>query len=602
MNYRWLHKSGVLLFAPLILVLLIAVACKGDTGPAGPAGPEGPPGPAGDAGDAGVVPAPTIAKPSPIAVVPAKVTPTGTLNIGFQETGPWGSSVKTTLGTTFIYFVTTAGETLLEADIDNNIVPQVVTDWSVDDGGTIWTLNLHEGVEFHKGWGKMTSEDVVYSMQEAAAEDGIGTFQAVYARIFGGSDAGGVTAVGDYTVRVDTGTPQFDFLPTLYVKAMAVYSKKNYETEGEEVATFQGVGTGPWEFVSESSGEFWKFKAVEDHYRKTPEFAEVVLWEMTEEATRVANFETGQLDTFTMSFDSKPRIDGLPDIRYMSVPNGSTQQIGLIPNQYTGMLEADFEERRPAAFKCLRDDTCPWVSPNPDINSAEWERARKVREALYISVDRQEVVDTLLAGEGSKLVQIFWENQYDELDPDLREWEFNPDRAKQLLIDAGYPDGFDINIMLSVRNIQGEQESCEALADYWEPLGVRGNIIRLPYTTVGPQLAGRTYVGANCHGTGGRAFPAAIMGALIAEDSGWGGGPDHPILTDFLEQIANSTPANHYEIMNDLARFMMDNALGSGYYSVNVLWPLSPRVNSWRADLQAGDLRALGRYEYASHR
>ena len=537
----------------------------------------------------------------PRPVAPAKVAPTGTLNIAFQETGPWGSSVKTTLGTHFIYFVTTAGETLLEANIDNNIIPQIVTDWSVDAGGTIWTLKLAEGVEFHKGWGEMTADDVVFSMQQAAAEDGVGTFQATYARIFG-EDASGASAVDDYTVRVDSGTPQFDFLPTLYVKAMAVYSQDNYQTEGEDVATFQGVGTGPWSFADASAGEFWKFEAVEDHYRKTPEFAEVILWEQPEEATRVANFETGNLDTFTMGFDSKPRIDRVADIRYMSVPNGSTQQIGLIPNQYVGMGDADFEERRPAAYKCLQEDTCPWVSPNPDINSPEWERARKVREALYISVDRQEVVDTLLKGEGSKLVQIFWENQYDELDPDLREWEFNPERAKQLLVEAGYPDGFDIEITLSVRNIQGEQESCEALADYWKPLGVRANINRLPYTTVGPILASRNYVGANCHGTGGRAFPAAIMGALISVDSGWGGGPDHPIFEDYLEQIANSTPANHYEIMNNLARFMMDNALGSGYYSVNVLWPLSANVNSWRDDLQAGDLRALGRYEYASHR
>ena len=537
----------------------------------------------------------------PVAVAPAKVAPTGTLNIGFKETGPWASSVRTTLGTSYIYFVTTAGETLLELDIDLNIVPQIVTDWSVNDAGTIWTLKLQKGVEFHKGWGEMTAEDVVYSMQEAAADGGIGTFQGKFKSLFG-TEGGGVAAVDNYTVTVDSGTPQFDFVPFLYVKAMAVYSKDNYETEGEEVATFQGVGTGPWEFVEASAGEFWKFDAVEDHYRKTPEFAELVLWEMPEEATRVANFETGKLDSFLMSFDSKPRIDRVADIRYMSSPNGSTQGIGLLPNTYVGIGEADFEERRPSAFKCLKEDTCPWMSPNPDINSPEWERARKVREALYISVDRQEVVDTLLGGEGQPMAIKYWENQIKRLDPDLREWEFNPERAKQLLIEAGYPDGFDIEITTSIRNVQAETEACEALADYWKVIGVRSNINRLPYTVVGPSLKGRTFIGANCHGTGGRAFPAAIIGALIDSKSGWGGGIDHPILEDYLVRIAASTPANHYEIMNNLARFLYEEALSSGYYSVNVLWPLSARVDSWREHLQAGDLRALGSYEYASHR
>ena len=86
-------------------------------------------------------------------------------------------------------------------------------------------------------------------------------------------------------------------------------------------------------------------KAVEDHYRKAPEFAELVLWDIPEEATRVANFETGKLDSFLMSFDSKPRLDATPDIRYMAVPNAATAHIGLHPNFYVGMGEPDFAER-----------------------------------------------------------------------------------------------------------------------------------------------------------------------------------------------------------------------------------------------------------------
>ena len=67
------------------------------------------------------------------------------------------------------------------------------------------------------------------------------------------------------------------------------------------------------------------------------------------------------------------------------------------------------------------------------------------------------------------------------------------------------------------------------------------------------------------------------MSVLIGSNSGFGGGPDHPILDDFRDQIAASTPANHYDIMNKLARFMYENALHSAYYSVNVLWPLGPK-------------------------
>ena len=72
--------------------------------------------------------------------------------------------------------------------------------------------------------------------------------------------------------------------------------------------------------------------------------------------------------------------------------------------------------------------------------------------------------------------------------------------------------------------------------------------------------------------------------------------PTIPLTTSWSDA---STPANHYEIMNKLARFMYENALDSAYYSVNVLWPLAPgRLVAGKPE----DLRALGSYEFAKHR
>ena len=81
--------------------------------------------------------------------------------------------------------------------------------------------------------------------------------------------AGGPAKVDDYTFTVDTVTPKFDFLYFLIVPEVnAIISKKNYETDGHEGAQFEGVGTGPWEFVDQSTREFWKFSARENHYRQ----------------------------------------------------------------------------------------------------------------------------------------------------------------------------------------------------------------------------------------------------------------------------------------------------------------------------------------------
>ena len=121
-----------------------------------------------------------------------------------------------------------------------------------------------------------------------------------------------------------------------------------------------------------------------------------------------------------------------------------------------------------------------------------------------ISIDRQEIVDTLLSGEGSPQSLWLWENRQRELDRDLRQWEFNPERARQLLKEAGYEDGFEIEVTASIRGVATEAESCEAVADYWKDIGIRSNINRVPYLSVGPRIQAREYVGLSCHGTGGR--------------------------------------------------------------------------------------------------
>ena len=182
---------------------------------------------------------------------------------------------------------------MLKLNIDKNIVSQLVTEWTLDESGTIWTLKLRDDVEFHKGWGNFTADDIIFTIKEYAAPGGIQGWQAVSKRLFD-ADGGGATKIDDYTLTVNTVEPQFDFLYALILpENIQTISKANFESEGQETATFQGIGTGPWEFVEQSTREFWKFSAVEDHYRKTPEFAELVLWDIPEEATRVANFETG---------------------------------------------------------------------------------------------------------------------------------------------------------------------------------------------------------------------------------------------------------------------------------------------------------------------
>ena len=546
-----------------------------------------------------------------VAAVPAPAPPDamamseaqGTINIGFKELWAFNNSPLSAEANALVYVGNTSSETLLKLNKDVEIIPQTITEWSVDDTSSVWTLKVREGVQFHKDWGELKAEDIVFTMLQSASLDTVNTQQNVMERLFT-QEGGGTRVVDDYTIEVDTVTRQADFLYKLFIpEVLATVSKKMFEELGDEAAGPQGVGTGSWEFVEQRSGEYWKFQAVADHWRQSPEFAELMLRAIPEEATRVANFKTDKLDTFLMAFDSKRDLDELPDIRYMAVANGGSTHIGLHPNHYVGMGESDFEERRPGAFNCLKDNACPWVSPNPDLNSPEWERARKVREAMLIAIDYEEVVDTLLDGEGTPQSLWTWENRIRELNHAYRVRPFDPERAKQLLKEAGYEDGFNIEVTASIRNIAAEEESCEAVAQYWNDIGISTKINRVPASTIIPIVQAREYVGLNCHGTGGKIDPVIILDAMVS-NAGWSAGFDHTYLEDELVPKLGEvkSDAGHWIVMNEIAGFIYGNALDGGFYSVNILWPLSPRVNSWIDSLQHGDPRSLGSYEYATHR
>ena len=540
--------------------------------------------------------------PAPAAPAPADVMQYGTLDVAFQQVVTFGNDYTVRTAPEIGFVGTTSGEPVLKLNGDGEVVPQLITEWSLDDSGSVWTLKLREDVEFHRGWGNMTSDDVIFSMQEISGEDSVSSWAGT-AREYLAVEGGGITKVDDYALSVDLVAPKRGFLDFLIQPAFIVNSKSVFDSLGREAAGPLGIGTGPWQYEEESLHEYWRFSALQDHYRKAPEFAELVFWQIPEENTRLAGFLTGNLDTFLMNFDSKPSLDKVPGIQYMAIPNGTTQHLGLHPNHYVGMGEADFEERRPGAFNCLKDDACPWVSPNSDINSPEWERARKVREAMLISVDRQAIVDSFLDGEGLPQSLWTWENALHRLPPKYREWEFNPDRARQLLAEAGYEDGFDMTVTASTRGVAGEHASCEAVAEYFEDIGIRTQIDRVPQTVIGPKLNARSYVGLNCHGTGGRASPATIMHIIYGSDSGFSAGFDHPIMDDLIDQMNAAVDAEiHWAKLNEIAAFMYDNAMDSGLYSVNLLFPLGPNVVAWTEHINYAESRVLGSYEYAKHR
>ena len=99
---------------------------------------------------------------------------------------------------------------------------------------------------------------------------------------------------------------------------MAVHSVKHYDMVGEDVATHQqSVGTGPWELYDARVGDYRKARAVRDHWRKTPEWEEMIWWEISQASTAIANLLTGKIDAgqFTLESIQTIRNENNPEFK-----------------------------------------------------------------------------------------------------------------------------------------------------------------------------------------------------------------------------------------------------------------------------------------------
>ena len=526
--------------------------------------------------------------------------PVGTLNVGQKELGPFTGHPALT-GNPQIFVLQTApiGESLLTVSSDLMTVPMLAKSWEVSEDGGTWTFRLVEGVQFHKGYGELTAEDVIWGMRQFGAE---GSKHARASNIRGiwNNEDGHAKAIDDYTVEVNTGAPWSEvpineILTSPGGAGTWIISKKQTHELGAEEANGQISATGSWDLVEFRTGEFWKMEAVEDHWRKTPHFAEMYFREIPEESSRIAGFQTGNLDTTVSAFDSLDALVEVEGAELMRLPGGGESALNLYGQYHVGI---GTEDQLPGY-----DPDLPWVSANPDLNSEEWAKAAKVRNALSVTIDRQGIVDTLLRGYGSPAVM--WEfGQYEDtwLPPEMR-WEYNPERARQLLTEAGYPDGFSITLTPSLRGAPVEVEACEAIAAMWADIGVDVNFQKIPYGTLRPTLVGRTYQGATCHAAGIRLEPGQGFTDKLSKlhhQSVWSSGAEHLWLDEKISQHQGEIDsAARRELAIEVTTFMFENALTNiGLYNFDVVWPVGPRIQPWSEGVRYRDLRNINGYEY----
>ena len=264
------------------------------------------------------------AMPEPTAP-PAMAGPTGTLDVGVVDLGANINVLHNQPLSAFRFDNLVTHEHMFATTTDNRIENRLVEDWSSDAAGLVYTLNLREGVQWHRNYGEFTADDFIWSIEDVVADGSPHAASGRMRRIWT-CDGCDLTKVDDYTVQLTRPTPTFEI--TWHSRSprsgsvMAIHSKDHYDDVGEDQANMESVGTGPWRATEFKSGDRRVVEAVPDHWRKTPEFEQMIWHEIQESQTRVANFLIGLLDTgqFTTGDVQTIKEEDLDWVQFMQVP------------------------------------------------------------------------------------------------------------------------------------------------------------------------------------------------------------------------------------------------------------------------------------------
>jgi peptide/nickel transport system substrate-binding protein len=288
--------------------------------------------------------------------------------------------------------------------------------WEHNEDFTVWTFHLKPEAEFHHGWGNVTSADVLHSFELHTSEDsrlsGISALRAAT-----------VTVEDDHTVRFELDSPQPDF-PFLHAGrgALTIYSKAQFDAEGIDGYLARPAGTGPFAYVSREVGQHMTFARVQDHWDGIePGFDELVLRMVGEPATQLAALLTGEADIATLPRELQPQAVGA-GYEVLTSTQGAAQVSLLFGNLFTNPEEAEANAHLP------------------------WQDIR-IREAVNRAIDREQLLAAVYEDRAEPLVVFTMDAPHEGYVPELAErfddvYGYDPERAKELLAEAGYPEAF----------------------------------------------------------------------------------------------------------------------------------------------------------------
>lgn len=398
-------------------------------------------------------------------------------------------------------------EGLVRFDETGALIPGLAEDWEISDDGLTYTFYLRDDVTFHNGK-EFNAEDVVYTYESLS---GLGGEEALSSKF---TNLTAVEAVDDYTVEMTLAEADGAFLQYTRIAVCPV---------GYEEQSSAPVGTGPFVFEKYVPGQMVVLEKNEDYYDESrmPMIDEAQIYIMTDDSAVLTALQSGQLDVGIVYADSADYLTG--DFTVNSSAQNMVQLFALNNS----------------------------VEPFDDV---------RVRQAFEYAIDKDQIINGVFAGYATKLYSNFSPVMSYFYNDELSDvYTYDVDKAKELMTEAGYEDGFDITITVP-SNYQRHVDTAQVIAQQLKAINVNATIEPVEWGQWLEQVYTNADYQTTIVGLTGKLDPNDILGRYVSDYAKNFMRYNNPDYDELIAKAKTASEEERVEIFKECQKVLTEDA------------------------------------------
>ena len=481
-----------------------------------------------------------------VVVGMASAEPKGKLVMGVPSLGGERLDYSRFSGTTNQELSRAINRHLIQFGYEGEYVPGTAESWKMSPDGKVWDLILRKGVKWHNG-DTLTAQDVVFGVERMKRPE-------IRAGVFVSDLLDNLVrleVVNDYHVRYHFKSP-FPAFP-YFVNSAPPMPKKYIEKVGDAGFDDKPVGTGPFKFVRRIKGSEYEFEAFEDFYTgQIAPFKTLVIKIMPEGATRLAALKTGEID---IAKDVQGRmleeVRGTPGLKTTSTPSGAVTYLN---------------------FAHRYDKNSPWA----DV---------RVRKAVALAVDLDAIAKAIYRGEATPAV--FPDCSFCfGMPKDMKPWPYDPEKAKALLAEAGYPNGlpgeWDLQTQIS-GSAPYQPEVVQAVGGFLAKIGIKTRYQLIEGGAYAAAFKAKKLNGLPTKSSGDTRFDVGLKTDVwAARAAEWSMLDDADTNKLWDDQLATVDPEKRRKLLEDAVRIIINDVRLVPFVEMNAILGLGPKIKEYK--------------------